>query len=351
MHYDDIPLFNRGRDAFANDAIQENIRYMLNVADLVVTTTDHIKEYYHTKYGVPLENIVAVPNLLPRWWFGDRYNPEKKVEEFSKFKARPRIGIVSSLSHFNIDNARVTKDGKSCKLHKDEKNNTEVWKDQDGKEVNFEDTTEITDDLDEIIDTIRATVKDFQWVFFGYAPPKLQDLIEKRLIEYHGGTAILNYPSTIENLHLQAIVAPIKDMEFNRCKSPIKYLECCASGIPLYASNMLPYSKVMRPEFLFSNQEELKEKLLKLKFSSSGLYRKIIEQNWKWFNSPMKDGDFQIRNGWLEDNLQIWVDMFRLRPKAPYCSMNLYWERKKKLMKERIENTIYADETGVEILK
>jgi hypothetical protein len=53
---------------------------MLNISDLVVVTTDYIKKYYNRKYGVPLSNIVAAPNLLPRWWFGDRYDPEKKVK-------------------------------------------------------------------------------------------------------------------------------------------------------------------------------------------------------------------------------------------------------------------------------
>jgi predicted GNAT superfamily acetyltransferase len=53
---------------------------MLNISDLVVVTTDYIKNYYNKRYGVPLSNIVAAPNLLPRWWFGDRYDPEKKVK-------------------------------------------------------------------------------------------------------------------------------------------------------------------------------------------------------------------------------------------------------------------------------
>lgn len=39
MHYTTIPLYNRGRAAFANDKIQENIKSMLNNADFVVVTT------------------------------------------------------------------------------------------------------------------------------------------------------------------------------------------------------------------------------------------------------------------------------------------------------------------------
>lgn len=351
MHYDDIPLFNRGRQAFASDKIQNNIKFMLNAADLVVVTTDHIKEYYNKKYGVPIENIVAAPNLLPKWWFGDRFDPEKKIEDYKRFKARPRIGVVSSLSHYNVDGIRVSKDGKACRLDKNQQTGVERWLDQDNNEVKFEDTEVITDDLDEIINIIRSTVKDFQWVFFGYAPPKLDDLLKAKKIEFHPGVPILNYPSMIENLHLQAIVAPIKDMEFNKCKSHIKYLECCASGIPLFASNMLPYSNVMKRDFLFDTEDELKEKLLKLKFASVGVYRSIIEENWKWFNSPKKDGDFQIKNGWLEDNLGLWIDMFKLRPKAPTCSMNMFWQEKMKNDAERAQNMIFQGENGVEILK
>lgn len=119
---------------------------MLNAADLVVVTTEYIKQYYNKKYGVPLSNIVAVPNLLPKWWFGDRYDPERKLDQFKRLKAKPRIGIVSSLSHYNIDNVRTTKDGKACRI--DKVGDQEIWKNQDGQEVKFEDTEIITDDLD-----------------------------------------------------------------------------------------------------------------------------------------------------------------------------------------------------------
>jgi hypothetical protein len=107
----------------------------------------------------------------------------------------------------------------------------------------------------------------------------------------------------------------------------------------------------MKRDFLFDTEDELKEKLLKLKFASVGVYRSIIEENWKWFNSPKKDGDFQIKNGWLEDNLGLWIDMFKLRPKAPTCSMNMFWQEKMKNDAERAQNMIFQGENGVEILK
>jgi hypothetical protein len=133
---------------------------MLNAADLLVVTTDYIKNFYHEWYGVPLENIVALPNFLPRWWFGDRYEPEKKVNEFNKNKARPRIGIVSSLSHYNVDDVRITKDGLAARKKKD-KGGKEVWKNEKGEVVKEEDLSKITDDMTELIPMIAATAKDF----------------------------------------------------------------------------------------------------------------------------------------------------------------------------------------------
>ena len=115
-----IPFFNRGRAAFEGKQVQSNIRTMLNAADFVTVTTDYLKEVYHDVYGVPLENIIAVPNLLPKYLFGDRYEPSKKVKQFEKAKPKRklRIGIVSSLSHFNIDNVRRDKDGKAVREQK-----------------------------------------------------------------------------------------------------------------------------------------------------------------------------------------------------------------------------------------
>ena len=350
MHYEEIPLFNRGRPAFANSKTQDNIRYMLNAADLVIVTTAHIKEYYHSKYGVPLENIIAIPNLLPRWWFGDRYDPDARVELFRKNKSRPRVGIVSSLSHYNVSGTRVSSDGKACNLQKDQ-NGNEVWKDQDGNIVDVSTTQPITDDLDEILDTIIQTMDDVQWVFFGYTPPKLQEYVKAKKIECHGGVPILNYPSRFQNLNLQMVVAPIKNMEFNLCKSHIKFLECCALGVPLLASRLVPYEGTMPDRFLFSSQEELKKKIMDLKFSSTGVYRNIIESNWKWLNSSKIDGDYEIRNGWLEDNMDIWMQIFRMRQKGLKISLKSFMSKIGGNAQNNGDNVIYKGENGVEILK
>lgn len=345
-----IPLFNRGRAAFEGETIQNNIRTMLNAADFVTVTTDYLKEFYHKEYGVPLENIIAIPNLLPRFLFNDRFNLNKKIDQFKRFKAKPRIGIVSSLSHYNIDNVREDLNGKAVRKTK-KPDGTEVWINQEQKEIPEDQTHIITDDLDEIIDGIRSTVKDFQWVFFGYVPPKLQDLVGKKLIEVYSGVPIMNYASMFDQLSLQAVVAPIKNMEFNRCKSFIKYMECSALGVPCFASKCLPYDRIMPEAQLFTTSSDLVEKLTKLKFASTGWYQSLISAQWKWLNSPTHEGDFNLRNYWLEDNIEIWADLFRMRQKTVNMPLSYFVKQREQRIEEEKKHLVFKGENGVMIIK
>lgn len=188
-------------------------------------------------------------------------------------------------------------------------------------------------------------------MFFGYTPPKLEKYVKAGKIECHGGVPILNYPSKFKSLNLQMVVAPIKDMEFNLCKSHIKYLECCALGIPLLASRLLPYDGIVPDKFLFSSGEELKAKILEIKFASAGVYRSMIDSNWKWLNSPKMDGDRMVQNGWLEDNMGVWMDIFRMRQKCVNVSMKKFLDQRKQRLEKEKEKVVFRGENGVEILK
>lgn len=345
-----IPKYNRGRKAFEGEHIQSNIKKMLNAADFVTVTTDRIKQFYHEHYDVPLQNIIAVPNLLPRWWFGDKYDPDKKIEQFKRFRNKPRIGIVSSLSHYNIDNVMEDKNGLATrKMQKPDK--SEAWVNEKNQEIPFEDLHKITDDFDGIADCVRKTVDDFQWVFFGYCPPQVKDLADKHKIEVHGGVPLLNYASKFYNLGLQAVVAPIKKSEFNFCKSFIKTMECAALGIPLFATNCLPYNRVMDKDFLFDTSDELKDKLMKFKWQSNGVYKNIIEKQWKWLNSPTIEGDFQIKNYWLEDNLaNVWVPIFKMRQKGITISLTSFMKSYEERKAEEAKKVLYKSGSGKAIV-
>ena len=341
-----IPKFNRGRAAFEGERIQSNIKQMLNTADFVTVTTDYIKNFYHKHYDVPLENIIAIPNLLPKWWFGDKYDVNKKIEQFKKFKAKPRIGIVSSLSHYNIDKVMEDKDGLATRKKK-KPDGIEVWINEKGQEVSESEIHQITDDFDDIADCVRSTVNDFQWVMFGYCPPQIKDLADKGKIEVHGGVPLLNYAMVFNQLQLQAVVSPIKKMEFNYCKSHIKTMECAALGVPLFATNCLPYDRVMDKNQLFASSDELKQKLFKLKFLSIQAYKNIIEKQWKWLNTPCKEGDFYLKSYWLEDNIQhVWLPMFKLRQKSLKISLKNFMQQYEKRKEDERKRTLFVSESG-----
>jgi len=154
----------------------------------------------------------------------------------------------------------------------------------------------------------------------------------------------MNYPSKLEQLQLQAIVAPINKTTFNFSKSFIKTMEAAAIGVPLFATNCLPYCRVMDPEMLFDTGAELKEKLLKFKMLSPDRYGDIIERNWKWLNSPHHEGDFDVKNWWLEDNIGIHIDMLRMRSKPVNVSFTSFLQQYEARKLKQEKSTIYKNE-------
>ena len=250
------------------------------------------------------------------------------------------------MSHYNIDNAMQDKNGLVTRKKKLPDGRV-IYVNTDQQEVKEEDLCKITDDFDDITECVRSTVKDFQWVMFGYCPPQIKDLVEKKLIEYHPGVPLLDYALTFHQLQLQAVVSPIKKIEFNFCKSFIKTMECAALGVPLFATNCQPYCRVMDKEQLFDTGDELKEKLTKLKFLSTSSYEQLIEKQWKWLNSPCVEGDFKLNNFWLEDNLSnVWNPIFKLRQKVVKISWKTFKERYKVKKEEDAKSLIQMSESG-----
>ena len=81
-----------------------------------------------------------------------------------------------------------------------------------------------------------------------------------------------------------------------------------------------------------------------MKFSSSGVYQKLIEQQWKWLNTPCREGDFDIKNFWLEDNIGIYVNMFKPRRKTMTILLDLYAKSYEERLRKEREDAIYKNE-------
>ena len=349
-HYKDICPFNRGRWAYAHDEIQENIRSMMNNADFVLTTTDYLKSYFNRTYGVPEDNIIVIPNYLPRWWIGGKYDNEKSTNNFRKSKnkgGKLRIGMVSSLSHYNVDGIR--QDPETLDVIKKEKtpDGKEVWKNPKGVVVeDISKYVEVKDDLDVIIDAIEKTVDEVQWVFFGYAPPKLEKYIKEHKIECHPGVNIYNYPEKFASLNLHAVVAPLQDNEFNRCKSNIKWLECAALGVPLLAQDINTYKNYMPEQQLFKTSDDLLQKIRWFQKMSAGVYSNIVENQWKWLNSPHHEGGWDSPNWWLESNYAPWIKVWQMRHKSSELSLAKYLEVKRNNAKKEKESIVLSKNNG-----
>lgn len=112
---------------------------------------------------------------------------------------------------------------------------------------------------------ILDTQDDFELVirYGGFKPEWLEDhpLIDFKRVDCH----ISAYPQMLADLFLDVGIAPLRDSEFNRCKSNIKFLEMASIGVPLIASNVEPYNNTKGDITLVENDPK--------KFADAVLYR------------------------------------------------------------------------------
>lgn len=174
-------------------------REILKEADLVTTTTLYLKNAMLEVQ--PEATIKALPNAvdLTQW---------KPLDIRDKFKDKFRFGWAVSGSHGEdwlfVRPALLA----FLKAHKD------------AKFVVIGDTyMDIKEGMAEVKDQI-------EWYSFS-------DLWEG------------HYQFRMPLLGLDVAIAPLANIEFNKCKSPLKFAECTAFGWPVIAQKMLPYSECM----------------------------------------------------------------------------------------------------------
>jgi len=201
---EDIPLYNRNRDAFTSSEIQNNIKQILSMMDEVVVTTEYFRDYVKCKTG--LTNVSYIPNYLMKWWFDRYYNLGNLVKEFEKNKKKPKIAIFASGTHIDALN-----------------------------KTNFQ------DDFASVVDHIIKTRKDFEWNFYGSYPFHIRPYIQSGEVKVHNWTQLPNFAETVGTCGAQVTFAALQDNEFNRCKSNIKLIESGAVGLPCVCPDMVTY--------------------------------------------------------------------------------------------------------------
>lgn len=165
--------------------------------DLVITTTPYLKKAIQEITGRE-GPIRVLPNAIDR----RHWKPLPGIRE--KFPDKFRFGWSVSASH-----------GEDWLFIK-EAINTFLTKHPDAKFVCIGDT--------------HMDIKK------GFPEGQVEWYPMSNLFEYH-------YPMRMAMLGLDCAIAPLADLEFNRCKSPLKYAEYTAFGWPVIAQDMTPYKE------------------------------------------------------------------------------------------------------------
>jgi len=201
---EDIPLFNRNRDAFTSDEIRNSIIDILELCDEITVTCDFMKDYFKSKTNN--KNVTVIPNYLLKWWFDRYYDINKLIKNYEKNKKKPVVSIFASGTHVDVINRTNQKD-----------------------------------DFTAVISSIIKTRKELQWQFYGSYPLPLKPFIDSGEIIYKPWVQLPDYPQAVAESGSQITFAALEDNNFNRAKSNIKLLEAAALGLPCVCPDMCTY--------------------------------------------------------------------------------------------------------------
>jgi hypothetical protein len=218
---DDIPDYNRCKDAFVDQKIVDSILEIMGMMDEVTVTCKYMKDYYIDKTGN--KNITVIPNYPPKFWLDRFYNKQRIEELYEKNKKRPRILYAGSGTHIDVTNR-----------------------------------TGMKDDFSHVIDEIIKARKKFKFVWKGCFPLAVKPFIDNGEMEYIDWSPLMDLPKDLYNIGANAVFAPLVDNVFNKSKSNIKMVEAGAFGLPGAYQNLCTYEDA---QFKFNDGKDLISKL------------------------------------------------------------------------------------------
>lgn len=201
---EDIPLYNRNREAFTSKEIQNGVRSILENMDEIIVSSSYFKDYLINKTGH--KNVTVIENYLMKWWFDRYYNLGDLIKKYEKNKKKPKISIFGSGTHVDVL--------RRCRQQ---------------------------DDFEFIVDAIIKTRSEYEWHFYGCYPLQLKPLIDEGKIKFTNWVQLPDYANLIHSSGTQLTFAALRDNEFNRCKSNIKLTESGALGIPCVCPDLVTY--------------------------------------------------------------------------------------------------------------
>jgi len=205
---EDIPDYNRNKEAFVSDEIYNSIIDIVEMCDEITVTCDFMADYFKGK--TRNKNVTVIPNYLLKWWFDRYYNLGDMVKKFEKNKKKPKISIFASGTHVDVTN-----------------------------KVNQR------DDFEAIVQAVVRSRKDYQWQFYGSYPLPLKPFIDSGEITFNPWVDLAKFPEAMANSDTQLCFAALQKNNFNFAKSNIKLIEAGALGIPCICTDMCTYKDAL----------------------------------------------------------------------------------------------------------
>lgn len=177
----DVPD-SSSRKPYMYKDIKHRLRRGIECCDRLVVSTEPLKLAYEHM----IDDILIVPNRLEKKrWLG--------LDVARNSGDKPRVGWVGAQQHHG--------------------------------------------DLALLIEVVKATWQEIDWVFAGMCLDELRPYIA----EEHPFVSPNEYPAKMASLHLDLAVAPLQQNAFNECKSNLRLLEYGVMGWPVVASDVFPY--------------------------------------------------------------------------------------------------------------
>ncbi|MEW6677854.1 MAG: glycosyltransferase [Pseudomonadota bacterium] len=233
-----IPIMSSQKKLFVEQKdVNKRFRKAVSLCHRFVVSTDYLAEAFKGY----CDEIVVVPNYLEAARWGS-HEPTRRCG------AKARVGWAGSATHAG--------------------------------------------DLRLIIDVVKATAEEVDWIFFGMCPDAIRPLVK----EFHEPVKLEDYAAKLASLDLDLAIAPLEDIPFNHGKSHLRLLEYGVMGYPVICTDITPYRggyPVTRVPNKFKDWVE-------------AIREQVADRN-----ELARRGDVlrdHVRQNWmLEDNLDLWL--------------------------------------------
>jgi glycosyltransferase involved in cell wall biosynthesis/AraC-like DNA-binding protein len=157
------------------------------------------------------------------------------------------------------------------------------------------------DDLDVIVEVVKETSQQFDWVFMGMCPEELKPYIH----EYHSFVSLDEYPEKMASLGVDLAIAPLEANAFNEAKSNLRLLEYGMLGWPVICTDIYPYRTSNPPVVRVENTKDAwSEAILALTEHPGKLKEQgLLLKNWVYSNYNLRSVSIQWYQALTDDEI------------------------------------------------